>query len=104
MQSLKFLQMISHLIKLNFRKALMRRVQTDTRSLSSGFQMGWLLSPFLSLFIAKDRKNLGIGMENSQRDGFFGSLTFPYWEQKITYGQLEILRFQKIFKNFCQKY
>jgi hypothetical protein len=35
---------------------------------------GWLLFPFLSLFIAKDRENLGIGMENSQRDGFFGSL------------------------------
>jgi hypothetical protein len=33
-----------------------------------------LLSPFLSLSIAKDREILRIGMENRQRDGFFGSL------------------------------
>jgi hypothetical protein len=37
-------------------------------------QKGWLLSPFLSLFITKHRESLGIGMENRQRDGFFGSL------------------------------
>jgi hypothetical protein len=44
------------------------------KALKAGFQKGWLLSPFLSLFIAEDRENLGIGMENLQRDGFFGSL------------------------------
>jgi hypothetical protein len=42
----------------------------------AGFQKRWLLSPFLSLFIAKDRENLGIGMENCQRDGYFGSLLY----------------------------
>jgi hypothetical protein len=40
----------------------------------SGFQKGWLLSAFISLFIAKDRENLGKGVENSKRDGFFRSL------------------------------
>ena len=30
-----------------------------------------LLPSFLSLFIAKNRENLGIGMKNRQRDGFF---------------------------------
>jgi hypothetical protein len=29
---------------------------------------------FLSLFIAKHRENFEIGMGNSQKDGFFGSL------------------------------
>ena len=38
----------------------------------SGFRKKWLLSPFLLLFIAKDGENLGI--ENRQRDGFYGSL------------------------------
>jgi hypothetical protein len=30
--------------------------------------------PFLSLFIAKHRENLGIRIGNRRRDGFFGSL------------------------------
>ena len=46
------------------------KLQVQNRFLKAGFQKGWLLSPVLSLFIAKDRKNLGIGMENRQRDGF----------------------------------
>ena len=35
----------------------------------AGFQKGWLLSIFLSLFRAKDSENLVIGMENRQKDG-----------------------------------
>ena len=45
-----------------------------SKGLRAGFQKGWLLSPFLSLSIAKDREILVIGMENRQRDSFFESL------------------------------
>ena len=37
---------------------------------------------FRSLFISKDRENLGIGMEIRQRDGFFGSLVSPAEAEK----------------------
>jgi hypothetical protein len=40
--------------------------------------MEWLLSPFLYLFIAKDKGNLEIGMENRQRDVFFAILILTF--------------------------
>jgi hypothetical protein len=53
--------------------------------LKPGFQKGWIKSRFLSLFIAKDMENLEIGMENRQRDGFFGQFADP-WLKLQSYG------------------
>ena len=71
-------KIISHFVF--FHKSLWKNMpicRIAATPLTSGFQKGWLLS----LNIAKDGENMGIGMENSQRNGFFGTLLnmFKTW-------------------------
>jgi hypothetical protein len=48
----------------------------------------------------KDRENLGIGMENSQRDGFFESL--PEYPTVLAFTNLETLKGISVLKTVIQ--
>jgi hypothetical protein len=91
--------------------------------MGAGFKKGRLLSPFQLFFIAKDRENLGKGIESSQRDGFFGGLygnsisvadwnifldglvdifaTINFHPKKLRLGRGNILNFGRLHQHFC---
>ena len=69
-----------------------------SKKVSSRLPKEWLLSPFLSLSIAKNREILGIGMENRQRDGFFVSLVSSKKDSRLT--SLDAMSEKQFLTNF----